>query len=323
MAINTTTSTASTTGLNKTFYERATLAFARTKFVHALYGLKKKIPLNSGKNIEWRRWKLFDPDDITGGLTEGVTPESMQFQQDVITATVAQYGAFVSLTDVLSKTAYDDVMKDSPVLLGEAVGTAVEWVTRDVMAAGTNVQYAGGKTARASVTAADKLTVDDVRKAVRSLKKAKARMFNGTENGGKARRPHFICICGPDATYDLQDDTLWQDVSKYANAEQIYSGELGRMFGVVFVESTEAKIFEGAGADSADVYATLVFGKEAYGIVDVNGEGAVQHIVHPFGSGGPDDALNQRASIAAKVPSYAAARLNEAWMVRIEHGATA
>ena len=47
----------------------------------------------------------------------------------------------------------------------------------------------------------------------------------------------------PGRTYDLQNDALWQDVSKYSNAEAIYSGEIGRLFGVVFVESTEAKVF--------------------------------------------------------------------------------
>ena len=46
----------------------------------------------------------------------------------------------------------------------------------------------------------------------------------------------------PYATYDLQSDSLWQDVSKYSNAEQIYSGEIGRLFGVVFVETTEGKV---------------------------------------------------------------------------------
>ena len=40
-------------------------------------------------------------------------------------------------------------------------------------------------------------------------------------------------------------------MSKYAGAEAIYSGEIGRMFGVVFVESTEAKVF------SQSVYTTV------------------------------------------------------------------
>ena len=153
-------------------------------------------------------------------------------------ADVTQYGAYVEVSDLLDMTGYDRVIADSAELLGEQLGTVVEWVTRDAMCMGNNVQYAGGKVNRLALTASDKLTVEEIRKAVRTLKRAKARPF-----GDEGRKAHFICICSPEATYDLQNDTLWQDVSKYSNAENIYSGEIGRLFGVVFVESTEAKIF--------------------------------------------------------------------------------
>ena len=97
------------------------------------------------------------------------------------------------------------------------------------------------KAARNQIDSTDTLTVNEIRKAVRTLKKAKARPF--ADDG---RRPHYICICSPDAVYDLQNDSLWQDVSKYSGAENIYSGEIGRLFGVVFVESTEAKVIRQA-----------------------------------------------------------------------------
>ena len=58
----------------------------------------------------------------------------------------------------------------------------------------------------------------------------------------RSRKSPIVCICSPDASYDLQSDALWQDVSKYSDVEQIYSGEIGRLFGVVFVESTEAPV---------------------------------------------------------------------------------
>lgn len=403
MPINTTTSTASTTFLNKTYIDRDLLAFARTKFTHAKYGQKRGIPKNNGTRVEFRRWNLFDPKLATGGLTEGVTPEGQALGQTKVEAEVKQYGAYVEISDKLNMSAIDDAFDDSVELLGEQLGTVLEWVTRDIMASGTSVQFANGKTSRIALTASDKLTTTEVRKAVRTLKKAKARMFNGTEYGGKSRRPHFICICGPDAVYDLQNDSLWQDVSKYANAEQIYSGELGRMFGVVFVESTEAKTYaasyigtvysytsgtktvalegvlsedgetylkssgakisvdgveygissvtrsananestvvlastpssdpqagdavfsEDAGAAGENVYASLVFGKDAYGIVDIGDKGGVQSIIKPFGSAGSADPLDQRATVGAKIPSYTAAILNQSWLVRIEHGATA
>jgi N4-gp56 family major capsid protein len=397
--INTTASTAGTTYSNKTFYDRALLEIAKTRLVHASYGQKRSIPRNAGKRVEFRRYELFSPDANALVLEEGVTPAGQSLAQSKIEAEVKQYGAYVEVSDLLDLTSYDPVLGESTELLGEQLGTIVEWVTRDAMCAGTNVQYANGKTNRFALEAADKLTVTEIRKAVRSLKKAKARMFNSTGEG-KTRKPHFVCICSPDATFDLQSDSLWQDVSKYADVEQIYSGEIGRLFGVVFVESTEAKVFsqsvltavashsansavitldeitdaaalylvsgakikigtteytvassnqaaktvtlsaavasaidadtivysEDAGVLDAstkkgmDVHATLVFGADAYGVIDVDGEGCLQTIVKPCGSGGAADPLDQRATVGAKVAAYTARILNNLWIVRIEHG---
>ena len=396
---NTTISTAESTYSNKTFYDRALLEIARTRLVHANYGQKRSIPRNSGKRVEFRRYELFTPDTKALVLEEGVTPAGQSLAQSKIEAEVKQYGAYVEVSDLLDLTSFDPVLTESTELLGEQLGTVVEWVTRDAICAGTNVQYAGGKTNRLALSAGDKLTVTEIRKAVRSLKKAKARMFNETGDG-KSRKPHFICICSPDATYDLQSDALWQDVSKYSDVEQIYSGEIGRLFGVVFVESTEAKVFaqsvltsvtahaagsavvtlselteaaalylnsgakikigstehtvsscdaedktvtlsqvvssviaagtlaysEDAGElDSStkkgtEIHATLVFGADAYGIIDVDGEGCLQTIVKPCGSGGAADPLDQRATVGAKVAAYTAKILNNLWIVRIEHG---
>ena len=396
---NTTTSTANTTYSNKTFYDRTLLEIAKTRLVHASYGQKRSIPRNSGKRVEFRRYELFTPDANAMVLEEGVTPAGQSLAQSKIEAEVKQYGAYVEVSDLLDLTSFDPVLTESTELLGEQLGTVVEWITRDAMCAGTNVQYANGKTNRLSLEASDKLTVTEIRKAVRSLKKAKARMFNNTGEG-QSRKPHFVCICSPDATYDLQSDALWQDVSKYSDVEQIYSGEIGRLFGVVFVESTEAKVFsqsvltavashtagsavvtlnelsesaalyliagakikigtteytvsacdaegktvtlsqnvasaiaagtlvysEDAGAlDSGtkkgtEIHATLVFGADAYGIIDVDGEGCLQTIVKPCGSGGAADPLDQRATVGAKVAAYTAKILNNLWIVRIEHG---
>ena len=398
MSINTTATTASTTLLNKTFYDRQLLESAKTRFVHQKFGQHRSIPKNNGKRVEFRRWDLFDPSVDGNTLTEGVTPEGQNLSQSSVEAEVSQYGAYVEVSDMLDLTGYDKVIADTAELLGEQLGTVIEWVTRDAMCGGSNVQYAGTNASRSTIVSADKLTVNDIRKAVRSLKKAKARPF--CEEG---RKPHFVCICSPEATYDLQSDTLWQDVSKYSNAEQIYSGEIGRLFGVVFVESTEAKIYRqsvhnavsaattssasfvlknapteaeaeylstpsaklmigtteytlaasnpfnaatrtvtlsasaslsanavvyttDAGAlddttkEAAEVHATLVFGKDAYGVVDVNGRGAMQTIIKPHGSAGSSDPLNQRATVGAKVMAYTAVILNDPWIVRIEHG---
>lgn len=187
MSINTTLNTAASTRLNKTFYDRQLLESAKTRFVHARYGQKRPIPRNSGKRVEFRKWNLFDANDAMEALQEGVTPASQALSQSNVEVEVAQYGAYVEVSDLLDMTGYDQVISESAELLGEQLGTVVEWVTRDAMNAGTNVQYANDKAARCELTAADKLTVNEIRRAVRTLKKAKARPF-----GEEGRKPHFI-----------------------------------------------------------------------------------------------------------------------------------
>ncbi len=399
--MNTTTSTASTTYFNKTFYDRKLLDTAKTRFVHASFGQKRSIPRNNGKRVEFRKYNLFTPDTNALTLVEGVTPTGQNLSQSKVEVEVKQYGAYVEMSDLLEMTSYDPVIADSAELLGEQLGTVIEWVTRDAMNETTNVQYAGGAASRVALTTSNKLTVAEIRKAVRTLKKNKARPFFSALDGS-CRKPHFICICSPDATYDLQSDALWQDVSKYSNAEQIYSGEIGRLFGVVFVEATEAKVYsqsvmnavnantstsltfvlknnptpkevaylstggnklmigsneytlspnnpytpstrtvkltgaatltadtvvysKDAGAPDAtthvapDVHATLIFGADAYGVVDVAGSGAMETIIKPCGSAGTTDPLDQRATVGAKVAAYAAKVLNPLWIVKIEH----
>ena len=84
------------------------------------------------------------------------------------------------------------------------------------------------------------------------------------------------------------------------------------------METTEAKIWAGAGANGQAVYATLVLGDNAYGITEIAG-GGLEHIVKQVGSAGTSDPINQRASIGWKA-TRAAERLVEQFMVRIESG---
>lgn len=386
---------------NKAYYDKNLLENVKPKLVHQLYGEKKSIPANQGTTIVFDKYDNFDVDEAMTPLTEGETPNPLSMTGSSISVEVAQYGRHVVVTDLLKKTSYHNVVQKATTLLGQLEGTVIERVTRNVMCSGTNVQFANGRTKRLDLVTGDKLTVLEIRRAVRTLKKAGANMYSTTPDG-TTRRPHFICICSPDSTFDLQSDSLWQDVSKYANAEQIYTGEIGRLFGVVFVETPEAKVYhqsvltavtahtagsavvtvsaitnaaksylvagakikigtteytvascdqtaktitlnatvasaiaaatlvysedagslDGTTKAGMDVHATLVFGEKSYGVVDIDGEGAIETILKPAGSAGADDPLNQRATVGAKVPAFTAVMLNNTWLVRIEHTVT-
>lgn len=301
----------------QTYYDKRLLQNAQPLLVHQNYGQKRTIPKNGGKTVQFRKFTPFPA--LTTPLSEGVVPDGQTLNVTALTATVAQYGGYVAVSDLLDLTAIDPILDETAELLGNQAGLSIDSVTRDILVTGTNVQYAGGKTARNEITAADVLNTTEIRKAVRTLKKNMARPF--IRNG----RSYYIAVVSPSTTYDLQSDQLWQDVSKYSAAEQIFDGEIGRIFGVSFIETTNSKIFSGAGAGTpaADVACTLIFGQDAYGVIDVGGQGGIRNIIKPKGSAGTSDPLDQISTSAWKVEAYTAKILQELWMVRIEHGISA
>ena len=161
------------------------------------------------------------------------------------------------------------------------------------------------------MAAEDKLTVLDIQKAARFLKQQNAKKID----------KYFVGIIHPDTEFDLMRDPEWKDASLYAGSTQLFEGEIGKIAGVRFVETTEAKIWEKAAASSSkDAYSTIILGANAYGTTDVEG-GGLQHIVKQLGSSGTADPLNQRATAGWKAIKTAE-RLVEEYMVRIESCST-
>lgn len=306
---NATTSTATGNNLSaemKTYYSDYLIDLAGPRLVHDQFGQKHPIPKNGGKTIEFRKYTPLAKK--TTALTEGVTPDGNKLDVTTVTSTVKQYGDWIMLTDVLLLTAIDNNMVQATEILGDQAGRTLDTVTREVLNAGTNVQYADGSVAsRTALTAANKMSVDCIFRAARFLKVQNAMPFDG----------YFVAIIHPDVSYDLMRDQEWIDVHKYQSAVNIFDGEIGKIGQVRFVETTEAKIFAKAAANSSlDVYSTLVIGKNAYGVTEVAG-GGLQHIVKQLGSAGTADPLNQRASVGWKAIKTAE-RLVEQYMVRIE-----
>ncbi len=292
----------------QTYYDKKLLARLLAMLVHLKWAQKKPIPKNGGKTINMRR---FSPlAHATTPLVEGVTPAGNNLAITEIEATLAQYGDFIEISDVLDLTAIDPVLDETADLLGEQAAQTLDVITRDILAAGTTVQYANGKLSRATIAATDVLTVLEIRKAVRTLKRNNVKTVDGK---------NYVAIVEPGATFDLQSDPKWEEPAKYAGSGQIFDGEVGRLYGVRFVETSYAKIFAGAGASGADVLATLVIGKDAYGMSDINSSGAVKNIIKAFGSGGTSDPLDQRATSGWKV-LFTVKILEQLAMVRIEHG---
>ena len=292
----------------KTYYSDYLIDNAIPKLVHDQFGQKHPIPKNGGKTIEFRKYSPLPK--LTTALQEGVTPDGQSLSMSTITATVAQYGGYITLSDMLLLTAIDNNLVQATKLLGAQAGATLDTITREVINGGTVVRYAGGKSGRAALDASSVLTVDDIKKAVVELKNQNAEKINGD----------WVGIIHPDIAYDLTNDPAWKDVKTYSDPEDIYEGEIGKIYGVRFVETTEAKIFAKKGSDSRDVYSTLILGDNAYGVTEITG-GGLEHIVKQLGSAGTGDPLNQRATAGWKATKVAE-RLVENYMVRIESAST-
>ena len=298
----------------KTYYDDYLIDCSSPKLVHDQFGQKRPIPAGRGKTIEFR--KVSPLPVSTTPLTEGVTPESQKLTISTVEAPVQQYGGYVELSDMVVLTAIDNNLVIAAKQLGAQAGKTLDAITREVLAGGTNVQYAEGQVTQRSQLVGGKpegnhyLTVDAVRRAVRTLKKQDAEPIGDS----------FIGIIHPDVAYDLMSDPKWVNVKSYSDPEGIYEGEIGKIENVRFVETSEAKVFEGAGSEGRDVYATLILGDNAYGTTEIEG-GGLTLIVKQLGSGGASDPLDQRASGAWKA-TKAAVRLQEAYMVRIETTST-
>lgn len=233
----------------KTYYSSYLIDLAEAELVHDQFGQKHPIPKNGGKVIEFRQ---YDPlPEMLTPLVEGVTPDGQSMNVKTITSEVKQYGGYVTLSDLLILTAIDNNLVQATKLIASQAGRTLDTITREIINAGTVVQYAEGQVdsrdALYYTSEEDNcnLTVDAVKRAVRFLETQDAPKING----------YYVGIIHPYCKYDLMKDPDWKAPHEYVDTEHIYQNEIGEIYGVRFVQSSRAKVF--AGADLASDSRTL------------------------------------------------------------------
>lgn len=281
--------------------------------------------MNQTTDVRFRKYGSLSA--ATTALTEGVTPDSSQISSTDITATALQYGAWVELTDWLKMTTQDaklGYLTEISEVLGDQMGDTLDKLTRDVLVAGTTIQYAQGVAGRTSVAAGMYLTRDEIITATTTLLGNNAKYMREaiSASDGFNTSPimdGFIGIISPQTYRTLRDEPGWIPVAEYGDPnDRISPAEVGTLEDVRFLVTTNAKVFTAGGAGSIDVHCTLIFGQEWYGITRISGHEVEIITKTAEANGSTSDPLNQRNTMGWKA-SYVTKILQQAFGIRVEH----
>lgn len=272
---------------------------------------EEKIPAGSGKSIDFTQYsRLAVPGAV---LTEGVTPNDTALAPTKVTATVDQWGAYVTLTDVAELTVEHPIVEETKMLLGEQATDTTELAVNSVLVAGTNVQYTNGKVARTGLVNGDVFTTNDLRKAVKGLKQTGVRKINSGDkfdNNANDSGKYYVLYVDSSVAMDILADSEFR-ASNQLDASSLKAGKIiGLWYGVMVVESNLIPTI----ASTATVHTSYLIGRNAYAVTDLQ-----NLTTYVKGDGGNSDPLEQRKTIGWKA-AFKAVILNNSFMVRIESG---
>ena len=293
----------------KTFYDTALLENAREQMVFTQLG--KKQPMK-GNKVEWRKFNTFAK--ALTPLTEGVIPTGKTFGMTAISADTNQYGDYVAVTDRLELESFDDVIYGATEEMGAAEGETFDTLTRNIISAGTSVAYAPKYVSGVETKVNDPKDLDStavltpklVAQVATWLKKNKAPKFEGNT---------YVMVIHPSQAYDLRESEEWKEFHKYTDVAPIFNGEIGTLHGIRFIESNNVKVEINATSNKA-VYKALAMGKDAFGVLDPEGEGMEMIIKDRHQAGGP---LDQFSTIGYKF-NHGAKILYQERILRVETG---
>lgn len=221
-------------------------------------------------------------DNLTrgGSLTEGTKMVTKALSGSQKSITVTEHGNAVAVSELTLQSSFDDTLASATALLGRDYAIVLDLDLRDAAVSATNANYVYAKTSagtkidsRATLDATCTLKTSTIKDAVEIL---------ATNNAPKFPGGYYICFVHPHQSRALRDDPAWLEASKYGAPEQLFTGEIGRIDDVRFIETTlmpngaaaetdagyVAALKHGAvGAPAdVDVFQAVVFGENYYGL---------------------------------------------------------
>lgn len=318
------------------------------------FGTQREMPQNSTDTLVFRRTLPFGASptgtaiegtnryqgtpDIQASnfvLAEGVTPNANTISFQDVSVTLQQYGILFKYSNKVEQLYEDDIPGEMVKLTGETLAEVMEMVRYGVLKAGSTVLYTNGSSRSAVNTP---ISLNALRKAARTLESNRARRVTsrlapGVNFGTRAVQPAYIVFVHTDAVSDIRNLPGFTRVEEYGSFKPIHDREVGACEDFRFISSPLLKSFAGAGSSTVngmlsvggtnvDVYPFIIIGEDAWGQVALKGMSAIKPVVLKASQTNHANPLGQFGYVGAST-WFAAVRLNDAFMAKIEAGVTA
>ena len=221
---------------------------------------KTELGVAPGLRVNFLRYKNFAVDPTP--LTEGVRMTTSALTAEQIAITVAEHGYAVAVSELLLNASFDDIMASASRLLGRHMAQYLDLQARNTLGAATSAVFGydrseitggaftnydeGTKAANlAGVTADHKLTTGAIKDAALTLAGKNIPRIGET----------YVQFIHPKQSRDLRSNPEFIEVTKYAAPGNFMLGEIGRLYDVVFIETTQVKKLASGGTFD---YASLI-----------------------------------------------------------------
>jgi N4-gp56 family major capsid protein len=214
---------------------------------------KTELGVMPGLTVNFMRYNNLSVDANGSELVEGVRMEPSALSASQIQITVKEQGKSVAVTELLLNASFDDVMASSSRLLGRHMAQSMDVQARNTLYS-AGVPFGGGSavapsvifgrktngstrgsiapyeySAAGSASAPGYLSPATIKDAVEVLAGQNIPRLGDT----------YVCFVHPAQARSLRDWPEFIEVTKYAAPGNFMLGEIGRIYDVVFIETTQ------------------------------------------------------------------------------------
>ena len=208
---------------------------------------KTELGVMPGLTVNFMRYNNLPIPD--GPLVEGIRMKTHGISAQQYKITVAEQGFAVAVSELLLNASFDDVMASASRLLGRNMAQYMDGQARETLQSASS--FVNGYSAPADIStgygiynhgtqaaslAALHNTTDDYYLTPAAVKDAVLEL--SSKNIPRLGET-YVCFIHPAQSRQLRDHPEFIEVTKYAAPGNFMLGEIGRLYDVVFIETTQ------------------------------------------------------------------------------------